>query len=178
LLGVNPLMWDTSEAGLKARLKEHAEKEGWDLARLAKETGDNYKNVLRWISGDTTVPGDFVGRYIVALPVDPAWLLTGMTPEGTRNGSGPTASIDEWGIARARAVEKLADLLLADQRVLEKRADAALNASIATRIEAEKAPAQNQGGPVSAETVATLLQTAQRLEELFRRPMGGGDATT
>lgn len=49
-------------------------------------------------------------------------------------------TLDAWGAARARAVEKLADLLLADQRVLEMRAEAALTTARAALIEAEKAP--------------------------------------
>ena len=48
------------------------------LTELAQLTGDEYKNVQRWMSGSTeTIPADFVGRYIKAVPVSPLWILTG-----------------------------------------------------------------------------------------------------
>lgn len=65
------------EAELKARLNDRLVIYGLTLVWLAEKTGDPYKNVQRWIRGKEAVPGDFLGRYVKAVPVNPLWLLTG-----------------------------------------------------------------------------------------------------
>lgn len=161
-------MGDISEAGLKRRMKERLSAlDDWTLKRLAKATGDDYKNVVRWVSEATTVPADFLARYVSAVPVNPVWLLTGDgVPDPLSDGSEmESGDIDAWGAARARAVEKLTDLLLADQKVLERRADAAWSVAEATRIDAEKAP--NRSGPsISSDQIAAFQRAAETMELL------------
>lgn len=44
--------------------------------RLAELTGDSRRNVENWLSG-TTMPADFVVRFMWAIPTNGDWLLTG-----------------------------------------------------------------------------------------------------
>lgn len=78
-------------------------------------------------------------------------------------------ALDEWGLARARAVEKLVELLERDRRILELRAEAQVNVSKAALLEAEKAPDFSKLSDTQA-----LLRMQQGLEmkeaERRRRP--------
>lgn len=56
-------------------MRERLEQLGWTLARVEEATEDSYKNVQRWIRGTTAVPGEFVARFVAAVPVNPWWLL-------------------------------------------------------------------------------------------------------
>ncbi len=67
----------TSDEALKRRLREGLEILGISMAAIARRTGVDYKNVQRWITGDTTIPAAFLASFAAAVPVDPRWLLTG-----------------------------------------------------------------------------------------------------
>lgn len=85
-------------------------------------------------------------------------------------GEGHAVSIDEWGAARARAVEKLADLLIADQETLRLRAQAAENVSRAALIEAEKAPdLSGRDLDVSSDRDAELMKFGEQWLRLMTR---------
>lgn len=73
-------MVDTSQAALKRRMNERLEQLRWTLAELAQKTGENYRNVHRWLREEVKVPADFVSRFVEVVPVSAEWLLTG---EGT-----------------------------------------------------------------------------------------------
>lgn len=78
---------DTSPAALKRRMNERLEQLRWTLTELAEKTGENYRNVHRWLREDVKVPADFVARFVEVVPVKADWLLTG---EGTLEPIPPT----------------------------------------------------------------------------------------
>lgn len=130
-----------------------------ELAQLS--TGEDRKQTAwEWENDKATPRMDHAIKAAQALNVGVEWLLTGN--EEAQPAADP---LDEWGLARARAIVKLAELLEGDQKILELRAEAALNASIAARLEAEKAP--NRSALVSA-------GEAQAVEEIVRRTLAGG----
>jgi hypothetical protein len=53
---------------------------GRPLTWLAEQTGDDYKNLQRWVNGKTEFSVDFVARFCEAVDVAPGWVL-GMEPE-------------------------------------------------------------------------------------------------
>src|SRR5690606_25154038 len=71
---------DDPERGLKERMRRAVETLGpdWTLRRVAEATGENYKNVLRWISGETTLPAEFLVRFLAQVPVDHQYVLFGV----------------------------------------------------------------------------------------------------
>lgn len=71
--------------------------------------------------------------------------------------------IIEWGLLRAKAITGLLDVLREDHRVLEIRAEAALNASRAALLEAQKAP-PGQGAEISAELSDRVVRALEALE--------------
>lgn len=60
---------------IKARMKQGLD--GRMLTWLAERTGDDYKNLQRWITGPSAPPIDFAARYAAATGVSLDWLLTG-----------------------------------------------------------------------------------------------------
>lgn len=90
---VNPLVGQRDnmpEKDLKERLRKRLEDAGWTLARLAEETGENYKNIQRWVSGTTTIPATFLVKFARVVPGDHSTLLTGdekPAPEGRERAS-------------------------------------------------------------------------------------------
>lgn len=68
---------DTSQAALKRRMNERLEQLRWTLVDLAEKTGENYRNVHRWLREDVKIPADFVSRFVEVVPVNAEWLLTG-----------------------------------------------------------------------------------------------------
>lgn len=108
--------------------------------------------------------------------VDVRELLLGEAPATPRAGGRVVDSdaIDEWGAARARAVEKLADLLVGDRKVLEDRAAAVLNMSIAARLEAEAA---TRPPPSLSESQLRELAQVAEMIRLLRLEEAGDGAT-
>lgn len=89
-----PHIGNTSEAAIKRRMRERADalSGGKGIRYIEERTKESYKNVQRWVGGQTTVPAEFVARYITSIPVDPVWLLTGRgRPEPTPEP--PSASV-------------------------------------------------------------------------------------
>lgn len=64
---------EKSVAAIKERLRIGLE--GRRLTWLAEATGDDYKNVHRWVSGPTEPPPDFIARYCAAVGVSADWVL-------------------------------------------------------------------------------------------------------
>lgn len=92
-------------------------------------------------------------------------------------GADPTDDVlDLWGLARARSVEKLIDYLREDRRVHELRAEAALNASRAAVLEAEKAPDRSRPEGVSSDRLERMI--AEAFDARRAAEAGGGDTPT
>ena len=77
---------------LKDRLKDGLD--GRPLTWLADKTGDSYKNVQRWVSGDTTPPPDFLVRYLEATGWSADWLMLGDGPRRKRKAPDAEARIE------------------------------------------------------------------------------------
>lgn len=75
-----PVRVDAQAHALKRRMNERLRQLRWTLADVAAKTGENYRNVHRWLREDVKVPADFVARFVRVVPVSADWLLTG---EGT-----------------------------------------------------------------------------------------------
>lgn len=132
------------------------DRKGLGQNELAEMVGASSGAASGWFSKGTYPGGNFIVQLPELLDVDGHWLLTGEGTMERKKGDDREALLDEWGAARARAVEKLADLLLADQVVLDKRAEAALEVGRAARIEAEKAPNRSAGDVEGAAAVSAL----------------------
>lgn len=121
---------DTSERAIKDRLRDSLDdlggkSAGFTLQKVAELTGENYKNVQRWVAGDTTLPAHFVARFAAALPVDAGWILTGISSEraparhdGPDRGPRPISSA-EWEDLRTLLDSALSALTVARRRVVE-----------------------------------------------------------
>lgn len=88
--------------------------------------------------------------------------LEGGAVREERAGYGATSTIDEWGLARARAIETLAELLKEDRPLLEMRAQATVLAGRAALLEAEKAPDRSKDANVDADYLARMIEKALR----------------
>jgi hypothetical protein len=82
--------WDSSVGAIKTRLFEGLD--GRPMSWLADKTGDNPKNVQRWIKGEVDPPVDFVPRYCEATDLSIHWVMTG---EGPRR-SVPLTDVERW----------------------------------------------------------------------------------
>jgi transcriptional regulator with XRE-family HTH domain len=109
----------TDAHALKKRLKKRLLDLDVKLKEVAERTGDDYKNVQRWVSGSTTMPADFLARVVAKVDVDPRWLLLG--PEANDQArptsiNEPRAAYDAGGavaeVASVGDVERLAILRL------------------------------------------------------------------
>lgn len=66
-----------ADARLKHRMQVRLKELGWDLKEVSERTGDDYRNVQRWIKEDTTIPASFLVRFVAHVPVNPEWLMFG-----------------------------------------------------------------------------------------------------
>lgn len=103
-------VWDLSKEGVKARMKEALE--GRELAWLADELPEAYKNVQRWVTGPTAPPYDFIPRFCNATGVSVEWLLTGT---GMKHPPDPDEA--------QRAVQEIGSIIdrIRDQREASRR---------------------------------------------------------
>ena len=79
--------------------------DGRPLTWLSEELGETYKNVQRWVSGDTAPPVEFVGRFAAGTGTDGHWLLTG---DGAMRRTGAERDTER----RADAFDRVAAVVL------------------------------------------------------------------
>jgi transcriptional regulator with XRE-family HTH domain len=135
------------------------------LAQILRTAGYDVTGatVMRYESGRREAPGEYLRTVALVSGVDPGWLLSGQEgePNAEPIASSPVAAVDLWGMHRARAVERLADLLLQDQKILELRAEAAVLTARAALVDAETASGRGGEPAVSAATAERLFRVAE-----------------
>lgn len=81
--------------------------------------------------------------------------------------------LDLWGYQRARAIAELTELLREDTAILQMRAEAALNASRATLLEAEKAPLRGLPTSFNVRDLEKIVRAIDALTRFGGGPVGG-----
>lgn len=138
---------------------------------MVRESGKSVTQgeVARWESAEVTPNDSTVAMWATALGV----------PVSTFYEPPDEASLDEWGLARVRAVEKLIDLLNGDQETFRLLAQARADLSRAALLEVEKAPTRS--GDVTAPTREILRMAWDEWRALdravARRPPEGEETT-
>lgn len=109
------------QEGIRRRMNERLEELRMEKKELAERSGDSYRNVQNWLA-KTRVPADFVARYVVAVPVNPEWLLTGAgsaNPPDEGLGDRLYSLLDRLLCAKLSADEKR-ELLRMYERILSE----------------------------------------------------------
>lgn len=91
------LIGDISNEELKNRMNRWLFDAGWTLKQVAKQTGEDYKQVQRWMRGGTTIPATFLAKFMAVVPA----------PAGSLNRSRRTGEPEELTLGEREELERL-----------------------------------------------------------------------